>query len=291
MRQLKIEDRITERTIGIRRYFNDIENNSYLLSTEEEYELALRVREGDREAYRLLVTANLRFVVSVAKQYSRGGDSLSELIAQGNIGLLEAAEKFDPSRGFKFISFAVWFIRKEILLYLNQFTKTVRVPQSIILDSNRIKKAEAKLVSSLGRDPLPEEIVDEVVKMGWPMTLEKLEKTRIADRNYSTPLESSNPDDEWSPIDWLDSGDTSSSLLESNDSLKSMSDVLNKLNAQDKELIILRLGLTNGDPLSFHSIGQKYGKTSEWARQNYDKAIRKIKSRIENKKVSKKYEI
>lgn len=291
MRQLKIEDRITERTIGIRRYFNDIENNSYLLSTEEEYELALRVREGDREAYRLLVTANLRFVVSVAKQYSRGGDSLSELIAQGNIGLLEAAEKFDPSRGFKFISFAVWFIRKEILLYLNQFTKTVRVPQSIILDSNRIKKAEAKLVSSLGRDPLPEEIVDEVVKMGWPMTLEKLEKTRIADRNYSTPLESSNPDDEWSPIDWLDSGDTSSSLLESNDSLKSMSDVLNKLNTQDKELIILRLGLTNGDPLSFHAIGQKYGKTSEWARQNYDKAIRKIKSRIENKKVSKKYEI
>jgi RNA polymerase primary sigma factor len=288
MRQIKIENRITDRTAGIERYFADMDKVSNILSPDEECALATRITQGDSEAYELLVKANLRFVISVAKQYSRGGDLLSELIAQGNIGLLEAAQKFDPTRGFKFISFAVWFIRKEILFYLNQSARTVRLPQSIILDISRIKRVENILSSSLEREPQPEEIVEEVVKMGWPMTLNKLEKTRIADRNRPTPLEPINPDEEWTPISWLDSGSTTSSLLEENDGLKYVKSVLTVLNEQDSNILTLKLGLRNGDPLSFETIGQMYGKTSEWARQRYLKAIRRVKYSI-NK--SKKYEI
>ena len=261
---------------------------SNILSLNEEYELAIRITQGDREAYDRLVKANLRFVISIAKQYSRGGDSLSELIAQGNLGLLEAAQKFDPTRGFKFISFAVWFIRKEILSYLNQSTRTVRLPQSIILDISRIKRVENILSSSLGREPQPEEIVEEVVKMGWPMTLTKFEKTRMAERNRPTPLEPVNPDEDWAPISWLESGSATSSLVEEKDGLSYVMSALNILSEQDRNILTLKLGLRNGDALSFATIGQMYGKTSEWARQHYDKAIRRVRYSI---KQNKKYEI
>ena len=288
MRQIKIENRITDRTVGIERYFADMDKASNILSPNEEYELAIRITQGDREAYDRLVKANLRFVISIAKQYSRGGDSLSELIAQGNLGLLEAAQKFDPTRGFKFISFAVWFIRKEILSYLNQSTRTVRLPQSIILDISRIKRVENILSSSLGREPQPEEIVEEVVKMGWPMTLTKFEKTRMADRNRPTPLEPVNPDEDWAPISWLESGSATSSLVEEKDGLSYVMSALNILSEQDRNILTLKLGLRNGDALSFATIGQMYGKTSEWARQHYDKAIRGVRYSI---KQNKKYEI
>ena len=288
MRQIKIENRITDRTVGIERYFADMDKASNILSLNEEYELAIRITQGDREAYDRLVKANLRFVISIAKQYSRGGDSLSELIAQGNLGLLEAAQKFDPTRGFKFISFAVWFIRKEILSYLNQSTRTVRLPQSIILDISRIKRVENILSSSLGREPQPEEIVEEVVKMGWPMTLTKFEKTRMAERNRPTPLEPVNPDEDWAPISWLESGSATSSLVEEKDGLSYVMSALNILSEQDRNILTLKLGLRNGDALSFATIGQMYGKTSEWARQHYDKAIRRVRYSI---KQNKKYEI
>ena len=288
MRQIKIENRITDRTVGIERYFADMDKASNILSPNEEYELAILITQGDREAYDRLVKANLRFVISIAKQYSRGGDSLSELIAQGNLGLLEAAQKFDPTRGFKFISFAVWFIRKEILSYLNQSTRTVRLPQSIILDISRIKRVENILSSSLGREPQPEEIVEEVVKMGWPMTLTKFEKTRMAERNRPTPLEPVNPDEDWAPISWLESGSATSSLVEEKDGLSYVMSALNILSEQDRNILTLKLGLRNGDALSFATIGQMYGKTSEWARQHYDKAIRRVRYSI---KQNKKYEI
>ena len=265
------------------RYFNDV-YSSEPLSASEEHEIALRAAAGDKEAIDVLVKANLRFVISVAKQYSYDGDHLAEMISQGNVGLIEAAHKFDPTRGFKFISFAVWYVRKEILAYLNRYTRIVRIPQNIILDINRIKKVESRLSAKLGREPFADEIVDEMTKNEWRIDPDKLPFVLECASGGTTPLESSNPDEEWAPISWLAVDDTASHVLEMSDQREVVQKMLAKLSPFERELVTLRLGLNNNDPLSFIALGQFYGKSSEWARQKYETAIRRLKHLINRKK-------
>jgi RNA polymerase primary sigma factor len=273
MKELKIEDRITNRSQNIDRYFSEL-NREELITVDEEYELAVRIQNGDREALNRLVKANLRFVVSVAKQYAHHPDMLGELIAQGNIGLIEAAETFDPSRGFKFISYAVWSIRKEILNGLSEI-KTVRLPHHITLDLNRSKKAEASLASQLGRDPSLHEIVDEMHRLGYDMDFEKLSYIRAA-QERPIPLEPGGTEEEFTPIHWLESDDSTGKVLSRSHNMEYLLKMLDILKPVEKQIILLRLGIINGDEHSYESISAKYNRSPEWARQVYNIAIRKV---------------
>jgi RNA polymerase primary sigma factor len=273
MKQLTIENSITNRSQNIERYFNEL-NRENLITVEEEYELATRIQKGDREALNKLVKANLRFVVSVAKQYSHTPDSLGELIAQGNIGLIEAAETFDPTRGFKFISYAVWSIRKEILNSLTE-SKTVRLPNHITLDINRSKKAEALLASQLGRDPSISEIVEEMHRQGFEMDCEKLSYIRYA-QEKPIPLEPDGVDVEFGPIHWLQSEESTTALLDKNHTIEYVMKMMDILKPAEKRVVLLKHGFINGDEQSYALIAEEFKKSPEWARQVYNIAIRKI---------------
>jgi len=158
MRQIKISQRITTReSIGLDKYLQDISRES-LISPEEEVALAQRIQAGDKEAIEKLAKANLRFVVSVAKQYQNRGLSLQDLINEGNLGLLKAAEKFDHTKGFKFISYAVWWIRQTIQQALLENSRLVRLPVNKVNTNNKINKAASKLEQQFGREPTAEEI-------------------------------------------------------------------------------------------------------------------------------------
>jgi RNA polymerase primary sigma factor len=164
MRQIKISQRITTReSIGLDKYLQDISRES-LITAEEEVVLAQRIQAGDKEAIEKLAKANLRFVVSVAKQYQNRGLSLQDLINEGNLGLLKAAEKFDHTKGFKFISYAVWWIRQTIQQALLENSRLVRLPVNKVNTNNKINKAIAKLEQQFGREPSSEEI-SEMVKL------------------------------------------------------------------------------------------------------------------------------
>ncbi|HXC07259.1 MAG TPA: sigma-70 family RNA polymerase sigma factor, partial [Bacteroidia bacterium] len=161
MRQLKISKSITSRdSITLDKYLNDISKHG-LISAEEEVILTVKIREGDQEALEKLTTANLRFVVSVAKQYQNQGLTLGDLISEGNLGLIKAARRFDETRGFKFISYAVWWIRQAITQALAEQSRVIRLPLNKIGDMNRIKKAHSRLEQTLEREASSEEIAEE----------------------------------------------------------------------------------------------------------------------------------
>ena len=286
MRQLKINENITRRSLNIDRYFRDVGPDAKL-TAEEEFEIAQRAAAGDQVAMDILVKRNLRFVISVAKQYSHSSEMLGELIAQGNIGLIDAAKTFDPSRGFKFISYAVWHIRKEILSYFNDYNRLVRLPTNVILNLNRAKKIETSLSTKFGRDATLEEIAAEMNAQGWPITADKLEAIRMSSEG-SVPLESTNPDEEWAPIQWLSDGDDTPTLnVESNDRTKLIASVLGSLSPVERDIIILRHGLYNGIEESFSTIALRYERTPEWARQVYTRGIKRSKKNVNRSKMLK----
>jgi len=220
MRELHINPRLTRRNNGIDRYFSEIGGHQKV-SANEEVELAKRIQAGDRAALEILVKANLRFVISVAKQYSTNPELLQDLISQGNIGLTEASYTFDHTRGFKFISYAVWHIRKEILKYLNESLKTVKLPNNVTLDLSRARKIEAKMSTALGRDPSTEEVVAEMKRQGWNTTVERIEYCRKVAEG-STPFESTDPEEDHSPSKWISSGDSATALLDRSESTAMM---------------------------------------------------------------------
>jgi RNA polymerase primary sigma factor len=280
LRQLKISpDRITMRDDNINRYFHDVERQP-MLTMDEEFQVGTRAQAGDEAAVHRLVNANLRFVVSVAKQYSGNMQPLSEMIAQGNIGLVHAARTFDPTRGFKFISYAVWHIRKEILLYLNQNTRTVRVPQNIITDLNAIRGVESVYIQKEGRLPTPLEIEEALEETPRPIKADKIQQILEADAR-STPLEDTAGDeDSFNPINWLNDGENTASLIEGKDRLQMANVILNSLTPTQKLVISMRLGLTDGHTYSFSEISTKIERTPECARQIFNKGILLAKRRI-----------
>lgn len=280
LRQLKISpDRITMRDDNINRYFQDVERQS-MLTPDEEFRIGRKAQAGDEVAIHKLVTANLRFVVSVAKQYSGNSQPLSEMIAQGNIGLVHAAHTFDPSRGFKFISYAVWHIRKEILLYLSQNMRTVKIPQNIITDLAAIRRVESSYVQTEGRLPTPIEIEEQLEGTTRPVKADKVEQILELDARSIHLEDAAGDDDTFSPINWLNNGESTSALVEGKDRLRMANNILNSLTPPQKLVISMRLGLTDGHTYSFSEIGDRMERTSECARQIFNKGLRSAKSKI-----------
>jgi RNA polymerase primary sigma factor len=285
VRQLKIKtDILTSRTENISRYFSDVSGRP-ILSSEEEFKIGLRAQEGDEKAIEQLISSNLRFVVSVAKQYATSGVLLEELICQGNIGLCDAARMFDPTRGFKFISFAVWHIRKEILSYLNSDNRTVRVPQNVLNDLSKIRKADETILQEKGRYGTIEEIQEELSRLGKEVSIDYLKKITHADAK-GIPLETSELEDANSPIDWLISDMNTSELLDQSDLSHTVETALRRLTKIQRDVVVSRLGLNGQEPDTFSTIAERYDRTPEWARALYVKSLKIMRVKLNSAKLT-----
>ena len=279
MRQLKITNSITNRESASRdKYLQEI-GHVDLLSAEEEVELAQRIRKGDHEALERLTKANLRFVVSVAKQYQNQGLSLSDLINEGNLGLIKAAERFDETRGFRFISFAVWWIRQSIMQAIAQQSRIVRIPLNQVSSVSKINKALNEFVQKNERRPNVNEIAETV----------ELPEEKIADAmtHYTRQISVDAPfsdSDETSLLDILPNGDVpdTDNLLLAESLRAEIVRALQTLNERERNVIEAFYGI-NQPEMTLDEIGQKYGLTRERVRQIKEKAIRRLRSNTKNK--------
>ncbi len=274
MRQLKITKSITNRqTPSLDKYLQDIGKEG-LITAEEEVELARRIKSGDKIALEKLTKANLRFVVSVAKQYQNQGLSLPDLINEGNLGLIKAAGRFDETRGFKFISYAVWWIRQSILQALAEQSRIVRLPLNQVGSLNKIKKATSRLEQKLERPPSENEIADEM-EMPWHKINTAL---KIATRYISTDAPIIQ-DENISFLDLFVPTDTPSTdniLL--NESLgKEIQRSLATLQNKERDVVNLYYGIGEKHSFTLEEIGLKFDLTRERVRQIKEKAIRKLR--------------
>lgn len=273
MRQLKITKSITNReNASLDKYLQEIGRED-LITVEEEVELAQRIRKGDQKALEKLTRANLRFVVSVAKQYQNQGLSLPDLIDEGNLGLIKAAEKFDETRGFKFISYAVWWIRQSILQALAEQSRIVRLPLNQIGSLNKIKKALAKFEQENEREPSPEELSD---KLDIP--IEKVADTmKISGRHTSIDAPFVEGEDN-SLLDVLVNDDSpiADNTLMHESLRKEIDRALSTLTERESEIIKMFFGI-GCQEMTLEEIGDKFGLTRERVRQIKEKAIRKLR--------------
>lgn len=245
-----------------------------LLSPEEEVELARRIKEGDQKALEKLTLANLRFVVSVAKQYQNQGLSLGDLINEGNLGLIKAAKRFDETRGFKFISYAVWWIRQAILQALAEQSRIVRLPLNRVGAIHRISKASSGLEQEFGREPSPDEIAKEL-----EMTASEVSDTlRISNRHYSLDAPF-NQDEDNCLLDVLEDELQSApdEPLMDESLCQEIKKVLNTLTEREAEVIRLYFGINRDKSLTLEEIGERFGLTRERVRQIKEKAIRRLR--------------
>lgn len=274
MRQLKITKQVTNReSPSLDKYLHEI-GKVQLISAEEEVVLAKKIRQGDEKALGQLINANLRFVVSVAKQYQNQGLSLPDLINEGNLGLIKAAQRFDETRGFKFISYAVWWIRQSILQALAEQARIVRLPLNKIGSVNKVNNTFSKLEQKFQREPTSEEIA-EILDMAPKDVKEAL---KVSNRHVSmdAPLK---PDEENTLYDVLLASDNLSpdaDLLD--DSLRrEIERSLSTLSAREADIIKLYYGLNGEPPYSLEEIGKLFNLTRERVRQIKEKAIKRLK--------------
>lgn len=264
---------MTKRTENISRYFSEV-SSIPILTSEEEFEIGMRAQQGDPEAIEKLISSNLRFVVSVAKQYSNPDASLDDLICQGNIGLCDAAKQFDPTRGFKFISFAVWHIRKEILVYLNSNSRTVRVPQNILTDMSKIRKANEMIMQEEGRIGTAVELEERISQFSTKeIPADRIQKI-IQAESKGIALEVTGIEDSLSPIDWLSSEINTTSLTDESDLARTVNLALSKLTLIQRDVVCRKMGLNGMEPEHFSTIARRYERTTEWARSLYVRCIR-----------------
>ena len=279
MRQLKITKSITNReSASLDKYLQDI-GREELISVDEEVELAQRIRQGDQKALEKLTRANLRFVVSVAKQYQNQGLSLPDLINEGNLGLIKAAEKFDETRGFKFISYAVWWIRQSILQALAEQSRIVRLPLNQVGALNKINKAQSKFEQENERMPSPEELAELV-----DIPKEKIADTlRVSGRHVSVDAPFVEGEDnslldvyvnEDSPI--ADKGLVNESLN------KEIERALQTLAPRERDIVKSFFGI-GCQEMTLEEIGERFNLTRERVRQIKEKAIRKLKNNSRSK--------
>lgn len=279
MRQLKISKSFTNRECAsLDKYLQDI-GHEELLSLDEEVELAQRIRQGDEKALEKLTRANLRFVVSVAKQYQNQGLSLPDLINEGNVGLIKAARKFDETRGFKFISYAVWWIRQSIIQAIAEQGRSVRLPLNQVGSVNKINRVLSKFEQENERRPSIEEIADKA-----DMPQEKVEEVIKADTKQVSMDAPFHDGEGTSLLDVLpgdDDTNTDSELLKQ--SLRDeMALVLSVLNERERNVISAFYGI--GQPeLTMDEIGKKYGLTRERVRQIRERALRRLRQNTHNK--------
>lgn len=255
-------------------YFHEIED-SVGLSSEAEVAIAKQIKEGDEEALSDLVKANLRFVVSVAKQYQNLGLPLSDLINEGNLGLMVAAKRFDGSKGFKFISYAVWWIRQSILQALAEQSRIVRLPLNRIGELTRVNKALNKLEQRLGRPPEVEEIADELEVEPGDMEL----LLRLAQRPVSleTPCDDSEPDRCYGDLIPDDSLPSSDEILSSDQLKAEISSAMHALTEGEARVLKMYYGLNGHEPMTLEEIGAYVGRTRERVRQIKEKALQKLR--------------
>jgi RNA polymerase primary sigma factor len=273
MRQLKITKSITNReSASLDKYLQEIGREN-LISVEEEVELAQRIKKGDQIALEKLTRANLRFVVSVAKQYQNQGLSLPDLINEGNLGLIKAAEKFDETRGFKFISYAVWWIRQSILQALAEQSRIVRLPLNQVGSLNKINKAYSKFEQEHERKPSPEELADKL-----ELPADKVADTlRVSGRHISVDAPFVEGEDN-SLLDVLvnnDSPNADKTLM--NESLiREIERALATLTERESDIIKLFFGI-GCQEMTLEEIGERFGLTRERVRQIKEKAIRRLR--------------
>ena len=279
MRQLKISKSITNReSASLDKYLQEI-GHEELLTTDQEVELAQRIRKGDKRALERLTKANLRFVVSVAKQYQNQGLSLPDLINEGNVGLIKAAEKFDETRGFKFISYAVWWIRQSILQAIAEQSRLVRLPLNQVGSVNKITRELNKFEQEHERKPSVDEIAERV----------DLPEDKIADamkansRHVSMDAPIADGEDS-SMIDFL-SGDSSNTDRElAIESLKAeVSRILKLLTDKEQKVLRAFFGIDGSPEMTLDEIGEKYNLTRERVRQIKEKSLRRLRHNTKNK--------
>ena len=280
MRQLKITKQVTNReTASLDKYLQEI-GKVDLITAEQEVELARRIKQGDKRALEELTKANLRFVVSVSKQYQNQGLSLPDLINEGNLGLIKAAQRFDETRGFKFISYAVWWIRQSILQALAEQSRIVRLPLNKIGSINKINKASAMLEQELEREPDYKEIAG-IVEMSEN---EVKESKRNAGRHVSmdAPLIQDEDNNMYDVLKSEESVTPETGLIY--ESLrKEINRAISTLTQREADVIRLYFGLNGGHPMTLEEIGEKFDLTRERVRQIKEKAIRRLKQTSRSK--------
>jgi RNA polymerase primary sigma factor len=274
MRQLKITKQVTNReTASLDKYLQEI-GRVDLITAEEEVELAQRIKAGDELALEKLTKANLRFVVSVAKQYQNQGLSLPDLINEGNLGLIKAARRFDETRGFKFISYAVWWIRQSILQALAEQSRIVRLPLNKIGSINKINKAYAQLEQELERPPTPAEVA-EVVELTEDEVKQSL-KNSGRHVSMDAPLVEGEDSNMYNVIGSEDSPNPDEGLMV--DSLRQEIDrALVTLTPREGEVVRAYFGLNGEHAMTLEEIGEAFDLTRERVRQIKEKAIRRLK--------------
>ncbi len=273
MRQLKITKQVTNRdTPSLDKYLQEI-GRVELITPEEEVTLARKIKSGDSESLRKLVKANLRFVVSVAKQYQNQGMSLPDLINEGNLGLMKAAQRFDETRGFKFISYAVWWIRQAILQALAEQARIVRLPVNKIGSINRINRAFARLEQEYEREPSSQEIAETLEMI--PEDVKDALKTNGRTVSMDAPISSEEDNNMCDVIQSNDAPSPDKNLI--NESLAyEIERALNTLSNRESRVLKLYFGLGMKHPFTLEEIGEQLSLTRERVRQIKEKAIKRI---------------
>ncbi|HEX2976407.1 MAG TPA: RNA polymerase sigma factor RpoD/SigA [Bacteroidales bacterium] len=273
MRQLKITKQVTNRdTPSLDKYLQEI-GKVELISPEEEVILARKIRSGDTDALRKLINSNLRFVVSVAKQYQNQGMTLPDLINEGNLGLMKAAQRFDETRGFKFISYAVWWIRQSILQGLAEQARIVRLPVNKIGSINRINRAYARLEQEFEREPNSQEIADLLEMV--PEDVKEALKTNGRTVSMDAPISSEEENTMYDVIQNDDTPSPDKNLI--NESLSyEIERALGTLSSRESKVLKLYFGLGMKHPYTLEEIGEELNLTRERVRQIKEKAIKRI---------------
>jgi RNA polymerase primary sigma factor len=281
---MKITKQFTQReSSSLDKYLHDI-GKVTLLTPEQEIELAVKIKQGDAEALEKLTKANLRFVVSVAKQYQNQGLSLGDLINEGNVGLIKSAKRFDETRGFKFISYAVWWIRQSIMQALAEQSRIVRLPLNRVGALNKIGKAYSSLEQEFEREPSHEELATElnmnVDDVSEAMTLSA--KPLSMDAPFTS-------NEENRLLDVLENEELPSpdTILMSESLKEEVERALSKLAEREAEVIRLYFGFGTDEPLTLEEIGEKFNLTRERVRQIKEKAIRRLRNTTRSKELKK----
>lgn len=287
MRQLKIQKSITNReSQALDKYLQEIGKIS-MITPEEELNLAQKIKAGDQQALDKLVSANLRFVVSVAKQYQNQGMTLPDLINEGNLGIMKAGQRYDETRGFKFISYAVWWIRQSILQALAENSRIVRLPQNKVGLTNRINRAYSELEQNFEREPTIEELA-EFTDLD-PRDVDELLINNMRHQSLDAPIYET---EDISFGDLLKSGDIADIELDIESQKTDIGraiDKLSKYKLKWAEVVIAFYGLNGNVPMSLEEIGEKYDLSKERVRQIKEKAVGRLKRDLNGGKLLKKY--
>lgn len=283
MRQLKITKQVTNReTPSLDKYLQEIAKVD-LITPEEEVELAQRIKAGDKVALEKLTQANLRFVVSVSKQYQNQGLSLPDLINEGNLGLIKAAQRFDETRGFKFISYAVWWIRQSIMQALAEQSRIVRLPMNKSGAINQIRRAYAELEQKLEREPTEEEIA-KILDMK-PSEVRSTLGAEVKQMSMDAPF---GEDDSGSLLDVLENnseGPTDTGLVFNNSLKIETMRALSTLTPRERDVVLMSFGIGFDNPYTLEEIGDVMGLTRERVRQIREKALQKLREPGKNKRL------